>query len=67
MKLEVDYRKKNRKNTNTWGPNNILVKKKKKEERMRKTKPRKTRPFKNEITQSFFKTRHQWERDIVII
>ena len=29
MKLEVDYRKKNRKNTNTWGPNNILVKKKK--------------------------------------
>ena len=46
---------------------NKKLKKKKKEERMRKTKPRKTRPFKNEITQSFFKTRHQWERDIVII
>lgn len=28
MKLEIDYRKKNRKNTNTWGPNNILVKNK---------------------------------------
>ena len=28
MKLEIDQRKKNRKNTNTWRLNNILVKKK---------------------------------------
>ena len=38
MKLEVDYRKKNRKNTNTWGPNNILVKKKKKWESIKQSK-----------------------------